>query len=239
MAAASSTRSRCRPTPQSYTATFNSTPVPSGLVGAWSFNEGTGTAATDSSGTGNHGTLSGAGVTWDANGKYGRALAFNGSSGNVTVPHTSSLNFTSSYTLEAWVKPTALNDYQTILIKEVSGGCSYWLQTTGTRISSGFSRNGCREHTNSAPNIPLNQWSHLAAVFDDTANTYTLYLNGVAVATQCETTAPVPHTQALVFGQSGCSSCGFERWRGLLDEIRIYNRPLSAAEVQADMNAGI
>ena len=54
-----------------------------------------------------------------------------------------------------------------------------------------------------APTIPLNQWSHLAAVFNDAANTYTLYLNGTAVPTQSETTAPVPNTQALVFGQIG------------------------------------
>ena len=225
-------------TSQSYTATFNSTPVPTGLVGAWGLNEGAGTTATDSSGSGNNGVLSGAGVTWDPAGKFGRALAFNGSSGNVTIPHTSSLSFSSSYTLEAWVKPSALSGYQTILIKEQTGGCAYWLQTTGNKISSGFASGGCREHVNSSPNLALNQWSHLAAVFNDAANTYTLYLNGTAVATQSETSVPVPTSQALVFGQSGCG-CGFERWRGLIDEIRIYNRPLSAAEVQADMNNGI
>jgi hypothetical protein len=38
----------------------------------------------------------------------------------------------------------------------------------------------------------------------DSANTYTLYLNGVAILTANETTAPVPNTQALVFGQSAC-----------------------------------
>ena len=100
-------------TSQSYTATFNSTPVPTGLVGAWGLNEGAGTTATDSSGSGNNGVLSGAGVTWDPAGKFGRALAFNGSSGNVTIPHTSSLSFSSSYTLEAWVKPSALSGYET------------------------------------------------------------------------------------------------------------------------------
>ena len=122
----------------------------------------------------------------------------------MTVPHTASLNLSSSYTLEAWVKPTALSGYQTILIKEETSGCGYWLQTTGNKISSGFGNGGCREHVNSSPNLPLNQWSHLAAVFNDAANTYTLYLNGTAVATQSETTAPTPTTQALVFGQSGC-----------------------------------
>ena len=49
----------------------------------------------------------------------------------------------------------------------------------------------------------------------------------------------MPNTQALVFGQSACTSCGYERWRGLLDDIRIYNRSLTAAEIQADRDAGV
>jgi hypothetical protein len=50
---------------------------------------------------------------------------------------------------------------------------------------------------------------------------------------------PAGHRQGLVFGQSGCGSCANERWNGLLDDIRIYNRPLNTAEIQADMNNGI
>ncbi len=226
-------------TPQSYTATFSSSQVPTGLMGAWGFNEGTGTTARDSSGNGNNGTLGGAGVTWAAGGKNGAALSFDGASGNVTVPNATSLSFGSSYTLEAWVRPSTLSGWQTILIKETTSGCGYWLQTFGTNISSGFSNGGCRDHTSSGPAVPLNQWSHVAAVFNDAANTYTLYLNGAAIQTVSETTAPVPNSQALVFGQSGCTSCGFERWRGLLDDVRIYGRALTTSEVQADMNSGL
>jgi glucose/arabinose dehydrogenase len=226
-------------TAQSYVATYTATQLPTGLVGAWGFNEASGTTANDASGSGNTGTMSGVGVTRTAAGKYGGALSFNGSSGNVTVPSSASLNFSSSYTLEAWVNPTALNAYQTVLIKEVTGGCGYWLQTTGNRIASGFSNGGCREFVSTTPTVPLNQWSHLAAVFNDTANTYTLYLNGTAILTAAQTVAPVPNTQALVFGQSACSSCGNERWRGLIDDIRIYNRALSATEIQADRDTGI
>jgi hypothetical protein len=225
--------------PQSYTATFNATQSPTGLVGAWGFNEGGGTTVTDSSGSGNNGTLSGAGATWSTAGRYGGALSFNGSSGNVTVPNSASLNFNSSYTLEAWVRPTALSGYQTIFIKEVTGGCGYWLQTTGNAISSGFSTSVCLEHVSTGSAVPVNQWSHLAAVFDDAANTYTLYLDGVALSAQNETSNPVPNTQALVFGQSACSNCNYERWRGQIDDVRLYNRPLTAAEIQADMNTGI
>ena len=86
--------------------------------------------------------------------------------------------------------------------------------------------------------VPLNQWSHLAAVFNDAANTSVLYLNGTPISTQTQTAAPIPNTQPLVFGQTGYGDA-FERWRGLIDEVRIYNRVLSASEIQADMNGGI
>ena len=49
----------------------------------------------------------------------------------------------------------------------------------------------------------------------------------------------MPNTQALVFGQSACGGCGNERWRGLIDDIRIYNRALSTAEIQTDLNTGV
>jgi glucose/arabinose dehydrogenase len=226
-------------TAQSYVATYTAAQAPVGLVGAWGFNETSGTTVNDSSGTGNNGTMSGAGVTRTPAGKYGGGLSFNGSSGNVTVPYSASFSFSSSYTLEAWVNPTALSGYQTVLIKEVTGGCAYWLQTTGNKIASGFANSGCSEWVSGTPTVPLNQWSHLAAVFDDSANTYNLYLNGTAILTATTSLAPVPNTQALVFGQSACSGCGYERWRGLIDDVRIYNRALTATEIQADRDTGV
>lgn len=231
---------------QSYEATFTTTTLPTGLVGAWGFNETTGAAAADSSGNNNHGTLNGTGATWNTGGKFGGALSFSGTaSGYVSVPDSPSLALNSSHTLEAWIKPTALTGYQSILTKEtMGGGCStlaYWLQMNGNRISGGL-HNGstCIEHlTVAQPTMSLNNWHHIAAVFDDAANTYKFYLNGNLVVTQTENGTPSPKTSALMIGQSGYNAGANERWRGLLDDIRIYNRPLSAAEVQTDMNTGL
>src|SRR5437879_4561812 len=61
----------------------------SGLVAAWSFNEGAGTTVTDASGNGNTGILSG--TTWTNRGKYGSALVFNGSSARVTINNSATL----------------------------------------------------------------------------------------------------------------------------------------------------
>ena len=96
---------------------------PTGLVGAWSFNEGSGATVARLLGQRQPRHPGRRRRTWDPGRQdTAAALSFSGLGGNVTVPHASSLNLSSSYTLEAWVKPTALNSYQTILIKEADLG---------------------------------------------------------------------------------------------------------------------
>src|ERR687898_3585261 len=90
------------------TAVVPSGPLP-GLVGAWGLDAGNGTTAVDQSGTGNTGTLTNA--TWSAAGKYGGALAFNGSSAYVSVHDSNSLDLTSGMTIEGWVRPDAGSDF--------------------------------------------------------------------------------------------------------------------------------
>jgi PKD repeat protein len=75
------------------------------LVAAYSFDEGTGTKVNDTSGNGNHGTISGA--QWSNAGRYGKALVFDGVYDWVTANDAPSLNLTTAMTLAAWVYPTA------------------------------------------------------------------------------------------------------------------------------------
>ena len=102
------------------TATVNTTP---GLVAAYNFNEGSGSAVADASGNGNTGTISGA--TWTTGGRFGGALSFNGSTSWVTVNDAASLHLTTGVTLEAWVKISALAGWEAAIIKETPGGLSY------------------------------------------------------------------------------------------------------------------
>ena len=74
-----------------------------GLVAAYGFDEGTGTAISDASGLNNNGVASG--TTWTT-GKFGNALVFNGTNAQVTIPNAASLQLTTGMTLEAWVFPT-------------------------------------------------------------------------------------------------------------------------------------
>jgi len=204
----------------------------SGLVAAYGFDEATGTTTADLSGNGNIGTLSSTGASRIA-GRFGNAVSLNGSTGIVTVNNAASLNLNSSFTLEAWVKPSTLSGYQSIFMKESSSGCGYYLLTLDNQIVGGFNGGGgCLDHETTTANLSTGNWYHIAAVLDHSTNTFTIYLNGSSVLNVSETAVPVPNTQPVVFGKTGYG----ERWNGAIDEVRIYNRSLSQAEIQADMN---
>ena len=103
--------------------------APTGLVAAYSFDEGVGTTLTDSSGYSNNGTITNA--TWSTAGHSNQALVFNGSSSRVTVADSTSLHLTTGMTLEAWVQPTAAaTDWTAAVLKERSGGLAYALYAT-------------------------------------------------------------------------------------------------------------
>jgi chitodextrinase len=205
-----------------------------GLVAAYAFAEGSGTVVNDTSGSSNNGTA--AGTTWTAQGKYGSALSFDGTSSTVTIPDSPTLNLTGSFTVSAWVNATALNGYQTIIIKEVTGGCGPWIQTAGDQISSGFNTgSGCSEHTTSTANLQPNTWYFITATFDTAAQVYSIYANGTLLLSESQTGAPATTTQAFVLGRSSAG----EGWTGIIDEVRIYSRALTLAEIQADMNTPI
>jgi len=79
----------------------------------------------------------------------------------------------------------------------------------------------------SAP-LPLNTWSHLAGTYDGI--TARLYINGVQVSSQAQSGSIATSPEALRIGLS---------WAGMIDELRIYNRALTASDVQRDMNTSI
>jgi hypothetical protein len=97
-----------------------------GLVAAYSFDEGSGSTVTDSSGNGNTGTVSGA--TWTGAGKYGGALSFNGTNARINVPNSASLQLSSGMTLEAWVNPSTVSSaWRDVIYK---GNDNYYLEGT-------------------------------------------------------------------------------------------------------------
>jgi chitodextrinase len=208
-------------------------PAPSGLVGAWAFGEGTGTTTADASGSGNVGTVTGAG--WSTQGRYGNALSFNGTNSVVRVASAASLNLTSGMTLSAWVRPAASQSgWRTILQRQAD---AYFLNASNDspmRPSGGGTVGGNIRFISGTTANPLNTWTHVALTYDGAA--LRLYVNGTQVATGAATGAIQTTTNPLWIG--GNSPYG-EYFQGLIDEVRVYNRALTQADIQTDMNTPI
>jgi hypothetical protein len=195
------------------------------------FDETSGSTVLDSSGFSNDGTLSGA--TRVSTGKHGKAMRFDGSNDIVTVADSSSLDLTSGMTLEAWVRPTALSTYRPVIVKtRGSSSFSYMLYAHDeSKRPSGWIRTTADRTTNSTAALPISTWSHIAATYDGA--TMRFYVNGVLKRSKAYTGALAVGNGALRIGGAGVWS---EWFKGDLDDIRIWNKPLTASQITADMS---
>ena len=207
-----------------------------GLVGAWGFDESSGASAADASGQGNTGALNGPART--ASGRFGGALTFDGINDWVTVADSASLRLTTGATIEGWVNPTANGSggvWRALAVKETAGGLAYALYPYGDGgLPSGHMATSTERWARGSSAPPLNAWTHVAVTYDGT--TVRLYVGGVQVATQAQSGTLVQGTGPLRFGGDAVWP---EWFAGRLDEIRVYNRALTGAEIQADMTSPV
>jgi glucose/arabinose dehydrogenase/PKD repeat protein len=218
---------------QTVTARFTPAPV-SGLVAAYGFNEGAGTTLTDVSGHGHPGTL--AGPTWSASGRNGGALTFDGVNDVVSIADHNELDLTNGMTLEAWVKPSALGTaWRTVIFKEQAAHMTYALYAnTSTSRPAAQAYVGGQRDARGTSALATGAWAHLAGTYDGT--TLRLYVNGAQAATLATSGSMTVSTGQLKLG--GNAIWG-EWYAGLIDDVRVYNRALSASELQSDMNAPV
>jgi len=220
------------------------TPPPSGLVSWW---RGEGDCL-DAAGT-NNGTLS-VGASF-ASGEVGQAFSFDGVSGYVEVPSSSSLNPAGSFTIEGWIFPRQ-DQLQTIIAKwadtpddlnqrsytfnetpneSLQFAISDWTHQWDVSFQSFYTPTNV---------FALNTWSHVAAVYDQPAGARRIYVNGVEVAERIDPPITVTNTTARVgIGANLFSSTGSRGYfDGLIDELSFYSAALSTADLQAIYNAG-
>ena len=175
-------------------------------------------------------------TTWTTSGKYGGAATFNGTSSWVTVNDANTLDLSNGMTLEAWVYPTALGTaWRTVIFKEKPGGLIYSLyandstQRALTQLNIGGELNAW-----STNQLPLNTWTHIAGTWDGA--TLKMWVNGVLVGTKAVTGTLANSTGVL---RIGGNSIWNEWFAGRIDEVRVYNRALSDAQLQADMSTPV
>ena len=199
--------------------------VTDGLVGYWSFNEGTVNGVTVSDVFGNNdGTL--VGNAQIAQGKYGNAVDLDGSSGYVEVPDDASLQLWETYTLEAWIYERESKSSR--FIDRCTAGTAdgpHFDNHPGTKLRS--CAGGC---VTSDADFTLDEWHHVVMTFDEGAVKF--YLNGSPAG---EGEVPSPLSGNALSLKLGADSNGQNLLNGLIDEARVYNRAITEAEVNQNM----
>ncbi|GAB6042408.1 LamG domain-containing protein [Endothiovibrio diazotrophicus] len=197
-----------------------------GLVAHYTFSG----SADDISGHGNFGAVSGAQLTTGRAGDANGAYAFSGVGESIEVADSDSLDITGAITLSAWINP-AEQRTQYLLVKgtNVNGdeAAPYGLSTSATGdVIFAIRPDGALSQTRST-GYDLNEWNHVVGTYDGA--TATLYVNGVLAASRQVSGALSATTLPLLIGtRLGLAS---DTVNGTLDDLRIYNRALSADEV--------
>ncbi len=210
-----------------------------GLVGYWSFNEATGTKATDFSGRGDTGTLTAmsapatASSGWGS-GKFGSGVNFDGTDDYISLASDLAVADDLPWAFSFWINPGTLssNDY---IATSVGGINPFKLSTNTFGDIILFGENGgSATWTNAFPN-GSNKWTHVVIVCDGTSSSnLRLYINGIADSGNPKTIA----VSAFKITNIGALLALSTYLSGSLDELRVYNRALSASETLALYQAG-
>ncbi len=213
-------------------ATIQRAPNNLGLVGYWSFNDATSTKATDFSGNGNTGTLTGAnGLPVWTGGKVGSALKFDGVDDYVQVNDAPELRWNHPETVSMWVKTNTPATTQPVFMKDNNDALNreFQLDIISNKFVTYINLDGTGANfdsvtANTFGNIAAGVWYHVVVV--RTGSNLIIYVNGISDSVA--STAAPNKAAPVILGAYFSASLYFN---GLLDEVRIYNRALSADEI--------
>ncbi len=201
--------------------------IASGLIGHWNFDETGGNIAYDTSGNLNNGTLVNGPIRQTGvNCQVGGCLSFNGSNNYVSASIFPQVTRSGTYTFSAWVN-TANTSSQTIFQNAASASDRNGMMINGANIIFGY-YNGTTWVSLYGP-ISTNSWNYVVGV--DNGGTLSLYINGVLYT---NTTASLyVNVDASYFYLGKETYLGGQNYlNGSLDDVRVYNRALSANEIQ-------
>ena len=199
-------------------------PTNAGLVAQWQFENN----LRDSVGA-NHGTASGdAKVASDP--VRGQVLSLDGNGDYVDIPYNAALN-PAAFTVSLWAWPdSAGTDYRSpITSRDGSPQRGYILYIAPTNVWEFWNGTGSGWNATAGATAQFNEWSHVAATFADGQKM--LYING-RLAGQSSGAVMSLNTQRPVrLGAGATEGAAAYFFRGLIDDVRLYDRPMSAEEV--------
>ena len=204
--------------------------VQSGLVlnldaGVLSSYPGSGTTWTDLSGNGNHGTFTNMDGT-NFNSANGGSLTFDGSNEGVSISASSSLGKSINYTTSAWMKYSG-GTYLMILDSVdygVGGGYMMWLQINTPKLLTSYDG----QFQSSTGTIPLNTWANVC--ISKSNNQLSFYINGSFDVTRTFSFNGNTSSTAVDIGYSSRNTGN--PFNGNIAQVSIYNRALTATEIQ-------
>ena len=204
---------------------------PAGLVGYWNFDQSSDTAAHDSSGNNNHGTIHG---TFSTNGKINGALFFDGVDDYVDCGNSETLDPTQGATIEAWVNFDILPSDAGHIMEIASrsgGGTDLDLQTeTDNRIKFFIGPGGPNVAVSNTV-VEIDKWYHVVGTYQ--AGSYIkIYVNAELEKTTSISITRNTNPNSFSIGRSMVWPGRF--FEGKIDEVKIYNRPLSEEEIEAE-----
>ena len=200
-----------------------------GCVLALPMDEGSGDTVYDKSGNDNDGTIYG-GATW-TDGKFGKALDFNGTDSYVRVPNDGSLDYdnNSEITVVAWAKIEGNTDDHQIILYHMTSYKGYWFYLKYDEKQWRFLLTDLDVYLFSSfydPD-PYNKWIHLVGTYAN--NTTELYVNGEKKDEDTKSLSDFSVTSDVFVG----SKKGDENFfNGIIDEVLIFYRVLSEEEIQ-------
>jgi hypothetical protein len=208
-----------------------------GLVGYWPFNGN----AKDESGNGNNGAISDVSFSKDRFSKIA-AAKFNGSTSQMVVQKNSNL-LTANYSISIWFKPSNSLSYSCILRSGDAQNCS-WQGFAITDFEhntlfgfSDFGNSDFAHKTRQSIDSYSNDWTNI--IFTRNGNVTNEYVDGQLVGNFTNTTYSPAHNCNLFIGSNHLDHNGnpYAVFDGMLDDIAIWNRALSASEISALYNA--
>jgi hypothetical protein len=173
----------------------------------------------------------------------GKALQFDGVKSHLDCGTATNIAPATTITLEAWVKPTDVQSNWAKIIERDYSGATYpyisWaLEAYGTTKKFGFEVNlgGTLLQLSGTKEMALNQWHHVAAVYD--GSTASIYVNGVLEATASQTgTISYNLAKKVRIGSNRPEMIPRESWKGNIDEVRIWDVARTQTQIQGAMKS--
>ena len=209
---------------------------PENIMGLWSFDEGSGDTANDVSGNGNHGKLNGD-TKW-VNGKFGKALQFDGDMDYVEVLHDETLNITEEISIVAWARFLEIPARENVLLDKgpKTGQAQYYLGYEPAEEAYFLNFNGQRWHAGDNFNSPKTkdtEWHHVAVTFDTASGKIKACVDGDCNEHQTDDFLVNKGEDNLIIGDARFLETNRNfPFSGIIDEIGVYNVVLAEGEIK-------